>query len=164
MNHIDKEIFNQKDISKRINHLSGWYYGCSLLGIVCTVVYLLFPEIPTLLSTLLLLCLSTGDFFFIVTLCYYLFGDRYKAFDKSNNIFLDRTSDYYTAETRPLLEEALTSGSIAALNAVKRSAIGNLTLVRYSNDTNQSVYCQLIDSKGSKEHPLSEVYHLTQQH
>lgn len=160
MNHIDKELFNQEGVTRRLSHLSGWYFGCALFGIVSTSVYLLFPNMPAALSALLLLGLVIGDFFLLITLCYYLFGDRYQAFDKANGVFLDRTADYYPANMRPQLEAALGSGSLAALDAVKRGASTDLLVVRYSNEASHSAFCQLLDSKGSKSLPISDICRL----
>ena len=157
MNHIDKELFNQDGVVRRISHLSGWYYGCSLFGILCTVLYLLFPNMPVALSGLSLLGLMVGDFFLLVTLGYYLFGDHFQAFDKNSGVFLERSSDYYPANLRPQLVAALDEGSLSALDKVKHSAITDLLVVRYYNNVNHTAFCQLLDTKGDRSIPITSV-------
>ena len=156
MNHIDKEIYAQQGVSKRLCHLNIWYYILTLLGLIATVLYLLVPKFSN--SSLLLIFMSLGGFCLVVIICFYLFGDCRKPYCNPNSQFLERTFDYYPASSRQQLTEALQCGDRVALDNIKRCPTSDLMLVRFNSSADNSAFCQLIEQRNGTDTPLSEVF------
>lgn len=160
MQHIDKEIYKQDDVVKRLQPLNKWYYILSAFGIACTLPYLMIPNLGGAVSGLLLAGLSLGDFCLLTTICYYLFGDCRKAYDKENRVFWERTFDYYPSNLRPQLEEAMSAGIREEFDKIKRCPTSDLMVVRYDNEKSGGTYCQMLKQHESKEEPISEIHKL----
>ena len=157
MNHIDKEIYKQPEVSKRLHHLSIWYWITALVGIVCTLLTILLPNVSGAVSALLLMGLVIGDFILLLVLCYYPFGDSRGAYYKGTKQFLTRETDYYPRNAKQTLLDALESDGMEAIAAIKKGVVPDLELIRYVDDNHSVAYCQLLEIQGGKERPLTEV-------
>lgn len=160
MQHIDKEIYAQEGVKRRLQPLNKWYYIFSALGIACTLPYLLIPTLSGLPAALLLTGLSLGDFTLLIVICYYLFGDSRKPYSKADRVFLERRFDYYPASSRQQLADAMENGSLEAFGKIKCCPTSDLMVVRYDNENSTAAYCQLLEQHSEKEVPLTEVFHL----
>lgn len=158
MQHIDKEIFKQEGVTKRLQPLNKWYYILSALGIACTALYLLAPNLAGFVSALVLMGLAVGDLCLLIAICYYLFGDCRKPYDKDSETFLERSFNYYPGTSQQLLAEALEGGSLAEIEKIKSCPTSDLMMVRYSNEKNGECHCQLLRQQESKEVPLTATY------
>lgn len=161
MKHIDKEIYNQENISKRLRPLSIGYWIAAAFGVVCTILFALNQDASSGLYALLMLGMAIGDFCLLLVVCYYLFGDSRGPYCKDSNGFLNREFNYYSRQLRPTLDEALRNGDLDALLKCKRGTIPDIVLVRFYNDEETLSYCQLLEMKNGKETPVSEVFKLT---
>jgi len=160
MQHIDKEIFKQEGVVKRLQFLNKWYYIFSAAGIVCTVSYLLATNLPDILSALLLMGLAVGDFCLAVTVCYHLFGDRRKPYDTTSEIYLERSFNYYPGSSQQQLAAVLSEGSRDAFDKIKCCTTSDLLVVCYRNEKNGVCHCQLVKQQESREVPLTEIFKL----
>lgn len=158
MQHIDKEIYAQEGVKKRLQPLNKWYYILSVLGIACTLPYLLIANLPGIVSVLLLTGLVIGDCCLLIAIFYYPFGDSRKPYSKADGAFLERSFDYYPVTSRQQLEATLTGGEKASFDKIKRCPTSDLMVVRYDNERNSTAYCQLLEQRSDKEVPLTEVF------
>ena len=161
MKHIDKEIYSQTHITKRLRPLSIGYWITAAAGVICTILFFANQNASSGLYALLMLGMAIGDFVLLLLLCYYIFGDSRGPYSKECNGFLSREFSYYSRQTRPALEEALSSGSLDALLRCKRGTIPEIVMVRYYDDEETLSYCQLLEMRNGKECPVSEVFRLT---
>lgn len=158
MQHIDKEILKQEGVAKRLQPLNEWYYILSAIGIACTALYLLTPNFPKFLSALVLMGLAVGDLYLLITICYHLFGDSRKPYDKASGAYLERTFDYYPGTSQQQLTEAMENGSLEDFGKIKCCPTSDLMVVRYSNTKNGECYCQLLEQQENKEVPLTDSF------
>lgn len=161
MKHIDKEIYSQPNITKRLRPLSIGYWITAAAGVICTILFFANQNASSGLYALLMLGMAIGDFVLLMVLCYYLFGDSRGPYCKECNGFLNREFSYYSRQTRPALDEALSNGSLDALLRCKRGTIPDIVVVRYYDDEETLSYCQLLEMRNGKECPVSEVFRLT---
>ena len=163
MNHIDKEIFKQSGVSKRLRHLSIWYWVVAALGIICTILTITLNNISGGLSALLLLGLVIGDFSLMIAICYYLFGDSRGAYQKECGQFLNREFDYYPRSVKQSLLSAFESQDIVAINNIKKGVVPEISIIRYVNDARTVTYAQLMEVQSSKELPLTDIVKISNQ-
>lgn len=161
MKHIDKEIYNQPNITKRLRPLSIGYWTAAAVGVICTILFAANQNASSGLYALLMLGMAMGDFCLLLVVCYYLFGDSRGPYCKESQGFLNREFNYYSRQLRPALDEALSNGDLNALLSCKRGTIPDIVLVRFYNDEETLSYCQLLELCNGKETPNSEVYKLT---
>lgn len=163
MNHIDKEIYQQPNVSKRLRPLSIWYWIIAALGIICTILTITFQDISRGLSALLLLGLAIGDCSLLIVICYYIFGDSRGAYQKDSGQFLNCEFDYYPRSVKQSLLSAFESQDPVAINNVKKGVVPELAVIRYVDDARTVAFVQLLEVQGSKELPLTEVIKLNNQ-
>lgn len=153
MNHIDKEIFKQADVSKRLRRLNMGYWICAAVGVVCSMLYYAVSS-----SAILLLLAVVGNFSLLVGVCYYLFGDSRGAYYKPGRCFLSRGFDYYPLSMREAVLSALDDADPQAVSRVKKGTNPELVLVTYADDDGRVEYRQLLEAKGNDEVPISQIY------
>lgn len=157
MKHIDKEIFHQEQVSKRLRPLSIWYWVCAVIGVVCTLLYFTLNNASSGLSNLLMGLFVVGDLSLLIIVCYYLFGDSRGAYSKECHSFLNREFNYYPRQSRQSLVAALDSKDAAVLAKCKRGTLPELVVVRYYDANETVAYCQILEMQGGNEVPISEV-------
>ena len=158
MTHIDKAIFSQPNIAKRLRPLSKWYWIGAAVGVVCSALLLAVDIQSSGLSSLLIIMASAGLLCLLIVVCYYLFGDCRGAYSTEVKQFMDRTVDYYSLSMKQKITAALESGDFSALEQCKRIANPDLILIRYHDSLDRKQYAQLLSMTHDKEVPLTDVF------
>lgn len=162
MKHIDKEIYNQPNINKRLKPLSKGYWISAAVGVVSTLLYFGIKNASAGLSYLMLGLMLLGDFMLLIVVCYHLFGDSRGPYCKECHGFLNREFNYYPRSSRSSVEQAMGSGSIATFKKCRRGTIPEVIVVRYYDDDETLSYCQMLEQQHGKEVPQTEVVRLNQ--
>lgn len=156
MNHIDKEIYHQQSVSRRLRPLSLWYWAFALVGVICTFLFITLTTTEDI-GSLLLGGIVIGDFCLLVVVCYFLFGDKWGAYHQEDRQFLNREFFYYPRSCRSQLLDAAARQDYGAIAKIKKGSSPELMLVRYSNDDESRSYFQVFEVQGGSEQPLTEV-------
>lgn len=154
---IHQEIYQQPGIRK--GHKSIWSsWALTALGGICAYFYFAMPGLSSGLSTWLLGFMSTGIFCFVLILCFYTFGDcRFPYYTPSHRL-LEPTCVYYPASAKERLEAALAAKDETALAAITASTLPELVLERFSDKEEEIRYSQLMEMRGGKLCPVSDIY------
>ena len=149
---IDKEIYHRNEIRRSIRP-QYWVLFSLVVGVVGVVIFLTNNE-----SALALGLMIWGGFALITWLCYLLFGDSRAPYHKPSKHLLSREYFYYPTSSLNQLTAALEAHDENRLMSVKRTAIPQLVLVRYSDDAEQVLYTQIKQVEGNAENPITNIY------
>ncbi|MBO7541041.1 MAG: hypothetical protein J6T33_05210 [Bacteroidales bacterium] len=153
---IDKYIYELPDIRKRLRPIY-WAWGCVLCGMAG---FLLNRTIPTHgqgLSALIAALVVVGIFGAGTIVAYYLIGDCKAPYYKPLHRLLTREYFFYSRNEKSQLFEMFDKKDMAAIDKVKKSALPDYTLVRYSDKDEKVYFAQIFESKNGKEIPATEV-------
>ena len=128
------------------------------IGAVCGAIYYLVKGIPEGLGWMLLMIAIIGMVALATVICYYIFGDSRRPFDKVAKKTLEPMSYYYARSAKQQLIDALNNGDEAAINAAKKTTSCELVLIRYSDKADTLHYSQLLDMDANgKLQPLTDI-------
>lgn len=156
MEYIRKSIYTLPEIRRTLLPLwSAW--ALTAVGVVCGVAYLMVPNLSTGGASALIGGVLIGACSLLMTLCYYLFGDSRRPYNREMHAVLEPTYAYYSTAMQQAVTDALLSHDEQALNRIKRQATPELALVRYSDKEERVYYSQLTRVDGKKYIPLTDI-------
>ena len=156
MEYIRKQIYSRPEIRHTLLPLwSAW--ALTAVGALCSAAMLLFKGLTGGLSSLLLGGVIIGVCSLLTVLCFWLFGDSRRPYSKELHAVLEPTYAYYPISAEKKIVAALEASDEKALEAVKRQAMPELALVRYSDKDERIYYSQLTRVEGRSYIPLTEI-------
>lgn len=157
MEYIRKSIYTRPEIRRTLLPLwSAW--ALTAVGAVCGVIFVVNQNVSTGASSALLGGMITGACALVTVLCYWTFGDSLRPWHRELHAVLEPTYTYYSSSVQPQLVAALESGDEKALEAVKKQAMPELALVRYSDKEERVFYSQITRVEGKRYIPLTEIF------
>lgn len=157
MEHIKTKIYTLPEMRHSLKPLwSAWV----LVAIGIVGCYFLFSvqNLSAGLSSTLAGLAIVGAVSLVTVLCYYLFGDSRRPYDRELHERLEPTYAYYPASAREQLIAALESKDEKALEGIKRTAQPEIILVRYSDKAETVYYSQLLLAEGKRHaEPLTGI-------
>ena len=153
---IDKAIYKLPEISKRLRPIL-WAWICVAVGVGGFFLNRAFPEVSAGLSSLFTALLVVGGFGLLTIIFYYLIGDSRAPYYKPSHKLLTREYYFYAKNEREELMKSFENKDINAMEAVKRSASPDYTLVRYSDVQETIFFVQLFETNGKIDTPISEI-------
>lgn len=109
------------------------------------------------ITSLLLGGIIVGVCSLLTLLCYWAFGDSRRPYSKEMHAVLEPTYAYYSSALQSQIISALENNDEKALDAIKRQAIPDLALVRYSDKEERVFYSQLTRVEGKRYVPLTDI-------
>lgn len=156
MEYIRKSIYTFPEIRRTL--LPLWMaWVLTAVGVVCGVLFRLLPGLSSGASSALVGGLIVGALSLLLVLCYYLFGDSRRPYSRELHSALEPTYAYYSSSMQQAVISALEAGDEQALDAIRRQAIPELALVRYSDPEERVFYSQLTRVEGNRYIPLTEI-------
>lgn len=156
MEYIRKSIYSRPEIRRTLLPLwSGW--ALTAVGVVCGVVFFVKGNMSDGSSSALLGGIVIGACALLTVLCYYTFGDSRRPYHRQLHAVLEPTYAYYSFSAEKQITAALEAKDEKALEAVKRQANPELSLVRYSDKEERVFYSQLTRVEGKRYIPLTEI-------
>ena len=156
MEYIRKSIYSRPEIRRTLLPLwSAW--ALTSVGAVCGVIFVANENISAGASSALLGGMITGACALLTVMCYWLFGDSRRPWHRELHAVLEPTYTYYSSSVQPQIVTALEAGDEKALEAVKKQAVPDLALVRYSDKAERIFYSQLTRVEGKRYIPLTEI-------
>lgn len=156
MEYIKKSIYSRPEIRRTLLPLwSAWVL--TAIGMVCGALISSIKDLSVGGQSALLSGVFVGACSLLTVLCYYLFGDSRRPYSKEIHAVLEPTIDYYSSAMQEPIIAALEANDEKALAAIKRQALPELALVRYSDKEERVYYSQLNRVEGSRYIPLTEI-------
>ena len=156
MDYIRKSIYSRPEIRRTLLPLwSAWVL--TAIGAACTALFLLYNGSSEGITSLLLGGIIVGVCSLLTLLCYWAFGDSRRPYSKELHAVLEPTYAYYSSALQSQIISALENKDEKALDAIKRQAIPDLALVRYSDKEERVFYSQLTRVEGKRYIPLTEI-------
>ena len=134
----------------------GW--ALTEVGALCGGALFMYKGSSAGVSSLLLGGVFVGVCSILTVLCYWAFGDSRRPYSREINAVLEPTYAYYSSALQGQIVAALEQGDEVALEAVKRQAVPELALVRYSDKEERVFYSQLTRVEGHNYIPLTDIY------
>ena len=157
MEYIRKQIYYRPEIRRTLLPLwSAWVL--TAVGAVCGAVMLMVEGETGGVMSLLLDGVILGACSLLTVLCYWAFGDSRRPYSRELNAVLEPTYAYYPLSSEKRLVAALEAGDEVALESIRRQAMPELALVRYSDRKERIFYSQLTRVEGKRYIPLTEIF------
>ena len=153
---IDKSIYELPDIRKRLRPIL-WAWGCVLCGIAGILLNQTIPNHGPGMSALIAALFVMGGFGAGTIVAYYIFGDCKAPYYKPLHRLLTREYFFYSKNEKKQLFELFNKKDMAAIDKVKKCALPDYTLVRYSDKDEKVYFAQIFESKNGKEIPATEI-------
>ena len=157
MEYIRKSIYKLPEIRHTVLPLwSAW--ALIAVGAVCGALYFLLGNLSNGIASLLLGGIVVGACSLLTVLCFWTFGDSRRPYSKELHTVLEPTYAYYPHSAERQIVAALEANDEKALEAIKRQAIPELALVRYSDKDERVFYSQLTRVDGHSYIPITEIF------
>lgn len=156
MEYIRKSIYSLPEIRRTLLPLwSAW--ALTAIGAVCGAILFLYNGSSEGITSLLLGGVIVGACGLLTILCYWTFGDSRRPYSKELHAVLEPTYAYYSSALQGQIIASLEANDEKALESIKRQAIPDLALVRYSDNEERVYYSQLTRVEGKRYIPLTEI-------
>ena len=156
MEYIRKSIYSRPEIRRTLLPLwSAW--ALTAVGAVCGVLFFAKGNVSNGASSALIGGMITGACALLTVLCYYTFGDSRRPYHRELHAVLEPTYTYYSSSMQTQLVAALETGDEQTLETVKKQAMPDLVLVRYSDKAERVFYSQLTRIEGKQYIPITEI-------
>lgn len=158
--HIDKSIYKlSPNIKKQYQILTGGFI-CSAIGIICTIIYLLFTNYmqshPALNETLIVFIII-GLLGLISTICFYWIGDCHHPLYTPTGELLSREEMFYDREHESAILAALEKGDILSVSDMPKSVQAQIVVIKYTNADNSFIAAQAFHNDGFVLTPISSI-------
>lgn len=156
MEYIRKSIYSRPEIHRTLLPLwSAWVL--TGVGIVCGVLFVVIDNPSAGGASTLLGGMFLGGCALLTALCFWFFGDSRRPYQRELHAVLEPTYAYYGAANEGRIIAALETKDEKALESIKRQAMPDLALVRYSDKEERIFYSQLTRVEGKRYIPLTEI-------
>ena len=156
MEYIRKSIYNLPEIRRTLLPLwSVWVL--TAVGAICGVALFVQKGSSEGSSSLFLGGVIIGACSLLTVICYWMFGDSRRPYSKELHAVLEPTYEYFSPAMQASIIAALEAHDEKALASIKRQAMPELALVRYSDKEERVYYSQLTRVEGSRYIPLTEI-------